>query len=120
MNKSEAGASLEPVVPPGPETPARRRASPEEAIHRGQGADGAGPLVRLGLVSVKGIGEDLATEIAAGQPYEDMEDLVRRSGIGRSALESLATSGALAGLGEGATAPIPPDAVGRRPPAHQA
>jgi len=75
VNKSEALSSLDPA--PG---------------------DG-GPVVRLGLASVKGVGDDLATEIATGRPYVDMEDLVRRSGIGRPALEALATSGALAGLG---------------------
>ncbi len=86
VNKSEAGASLEPGEPPGSVVPPGPAAS-------------AGPLVRLGLTSVTGIGDDLAAEVAAGRPYQDMEDLVRRSGIGRPALESLATSGALAGLG---------------------
>jgi error-prone DNA polymerase len=80
VNKSGASACLEPA---GPSGPAPRRA----------------PVVRLGLASVKGIGAELAEKIAAGRPYEDMEDLVRRSGIGRPALESLATSGALADLG---------------------
>jgi error-prone DNA polymerase len=81
VNQSEAGASLESAVPGGSEE------RPE-------------PLVRLGLASVKGIGTDLAEKIASGRPYADMEDLVRRSGIGRPALEALATSGALMGLGE--------------------
>ena len=80
LNESEAYASLEPA------SSSRAAAEP-------------GPLVRLGLSSVKGIGPGLAEKIAAGRPYVDMEDLVCRSGIGRSALESLATSGALAGLG---------------------
>ncbi len=73
VNKSEAGASLEPGAP--------------------------GPLVRLGLASVKGIGHDLAAVTAAGRPYGDMEELVCQSGIGRPGLEALATSGALASLG---------------------
>jgi len=73
VNKSEAGASLEPGTP--------------------------GPLVRLGLASVKGIGSDLAGVIAGARPYADMEELVRQSGIGRPGLEALATSGALASLG---------------------
>ncbi|HLN06150.1 MAG TPA: DNA polymerase III subunit alpha, partial [Acidimicrobiales bacterium] len=108
VNKSEAGASLEPLVRPG------ISAGPE--ISPGPGAN-AGPLVRLGLASVKGVGDDLATEIAAGRPYTDMEDLVRRSRIGRSALESLATSGALAGLGEAAARSDPPGGhrTGTRP-----
>ena len=78
VNSSEAGASLEPGTTPD-------------------------PLVRLGLASVKGIGSDLADKIAASRPYADMEELVRRSGIGRPALEALATSGALAGLGGAST-----------------
>jgi error-prone DNA polymerase len=58
---------------------------------------------------VKGVGDDLAKVIAAGRPYVDMEDLVRRSGVGRPALEALATSGALAGLG--GAAPLAEPAV---------
>ena len=92
VNKSGASASLEPA------------AALEPAVAREAGASlearaGPGPLVRLGLVSVKGIGAGLAEVIAAGRPYADMEDLVCRSGIGRSGLEALATSGALASLG---------------------
>jgi error-prone DNA polymerase len=78
VNRSEASASLEPADQPGC----------------------SDPLVRLGLASVKGIGAELAEKIAAGRPYADMEDLARRSGVGRPGLESLATSGALAGLGD--------------------
>ncbi len=48
-NKSEAGTSLEPGVPPEPGT-------------------AAGPAVRIGLASVKGVGTDLAEKIAAGRP----------------------------------------------------
>jgi error-prone DNA polymerase len=92
VNKSEASASLEPEAAPEPGP-----APPEEASPAGAGP--GRPLVRLGLVSVKGVGADLAEKIAGGRPYADMEDLVRRSGIGRPALESLATSGALADLG---------------------
>jgi error-prone DNA polymerase len=75
VNRSEAGASLEPVEPGRPE-----------------------PAVRLGIASVKGIGGELAEQIAAGRPYEDLEDLARRSGAGRTVLESLSTAGALAGI----------------------
>ena len=91
VNKSEALAALEP---------AEGAAQPESAD--------PGPTVRLGLSSVKGVGADLAEKIAAGRPYGDMEDLVCRSGIARPALESLATSGALAGLGG---APIRPTRI---------
>ena len=55
-----------------------------------------GPAVRLGLSSVRGIGDDLAKEIAAGRPYLGVEDLARRIGLNRSQLEALATAGAFA------------------------
>jgi error-prone DNA polymerase len=56
------------------------------------------PAVRLGIGSVKGIGTELAERIAAGRPYEDLEDLARRTGASRAALEALATAGAVRGL----------------------
>ena len=52
-----------------------------------------GPAVRLGFDSVRGIGEDLAKEIAAGRPYAGMEDLARRVTLTRAQLEALATAG---------------------------
>ncbi len=55
---------------------------------------------------MKGIGSDLADAITANRPYEDMEELVCRSGVGRPGLEALATSGALAGLGGGTSARV--------------
>src|SRR5258708_39907546 len=56
---------------------------------------GAGPAVRLGLEYVRTIGLEMAERIAAGRPYADMEDLVRRTGVSRAQLEALATAGAL-------------------------
>jgi len=53
-----------------------------------------GPAVRLGLGYVRGLGEDLAAQIAAGRPYADAEDLARRVPLTLSHLEALATSGA--------------------------
>ena len=54
-----------------------------------------GPAVRLGIGSVRGIGDDLAKEIAAGRPYESMEDLERRvPSLTLPHLEALATAGA--------------------------
>ena len=50
--------------------------------------------VRLGLSYVRGIGDTLAEAIAAGQPYRDMEDLVRRAGVDAGQAEALATAGA--------------------------
>jgi len=53
----------------------------------------SGTSVRLGLSSVRSIGQKLAKQIAAGRPYRDMEDLMRRSALNQSQLEALATAG---------------------------
>ncbi|MFM8387934.1 MAG: OB-fold nucleic acid binding domain-containing protein, partial [Actinomycetota bacterium] len=58
----------------------------------------------LGLSSVRGIGRDLADDIANGVvshgPYADMEDLVRRvPALNAAQLESLATAGTFAAFG---------------------
>ena len=45
--------------------------------NRATGSEG-GVAVRLGLSSVRSLGDDLAEAIAAGRPYADLEDLVRR------------------------------------------
>ena len=65
------------------------------------------PAVRLGLASVRGIGEELAGRIAAGHPYSSLEELANRSGASRAQLEALASAGALSGLAplEGEPAP---------------
>jgi error-prone DNA polymerase len=68
----------------------------------GGGRGGAArPALRLGLSSVRGIGEETAQRIAGGAPWTDMEDLVRRAGVTRAQLETLATAGALDGLAPG-------------------
>jgi error-prone DNA polymerase len=88
VNASEAGASLEVdcVDVAGP------RAHPGAPPSTwGVG----GPAVRLGISSVRGIGDDLAEAIAAGRPYADVEDLARRTGASLPVLEALATAGAL-------------------------
>ncbi|HLY84035.1 MAG TPA: error-prone DNA polymerase [Acidimicrobiales bacterium] len=54
-----------------------------------------GAAVRLGLEYVRHVGRELAQRIEAGQPYADMEDLVRRTGVTTPPLEALATAGAL-------------------------
>jgi error-prone DNA polymerase len=68
---SEAGATLEPC-----ETSA------------------GGLAVRLGISSVRGIGDDLAEQVAAGRPYVDLEDVARRNSLTQAHLEALATAGA--------------------------
>ena len=59
------------------------------------GGSAGGLAVRLGTGSVRGIGADLAAEIAAGRPYASIEDLVRRvPRLSRRQVEALATAGA--------------------------
>jgi len=63
----------------------------------GQGSDAC---VRLGIDYVRGIGADLAEEIAAGRPYSSVEDLRRRvPKLSLPILEALATSGAFGCFG---------------------
>jgi error-prone DNA polymerase len=75
---------------------------------------GPSPVVRLGIASVKGIGDDLAGKIAAGRPYRDLEDLGRRSGANKTVIESLATAGAVSSLVETTSSSSTPG-HGRRP-----
>ncbi len=63
------------------------------------GDSGRQPAVRLGLTSVRGIGEAVAQRIGENGPYSSVEDLVRRTGAGRSQLEALATAGRARGAG---------------------
>ncbi|MGH9082997.1 MAG: error-prone DNA polymerase, partial [Acidimicrobiales bacterium] len=65
----------------------------------GPAAGGEGAAIRLGLASVRNIGQETAERVAAGQPWESQEDLVRRGGLRRTQLEALALAGALDGLG---------------------
>jgi error-prone DNA polymerase len=59
-----------------------------------------GMAVRLGLSSVRGVGDGLATEIAEAGPYSSMEALTRRvPGVNLKHLEALATAGAFGCFG---------------------
>ena len=62
-----------------------------------------GVAVRLGLSSVRGVGPELADDIAAGAPYDSMEHLVRAMSLERSldlpVLEALTAAGAFDSLG---------------------
>jgi len=69
VNRSEVGASLE--------------GSCSDAV------------LRLGLGSVRGVGEATAERIVAGRPWGGGEDLVRRAGVTQAQLETLAAAGAL-------------------------
>ena len=53
-----------------------------------------GWAVRMGIDSVRHVGEDLAARIEAGRPYRSIEDVARRAEVPKKALEALATAGA--------------------------
>ncbi|ASW57863.1 error-prone DNA polymerase [Plantactinospora sp. KBS50] len=94
INASNAGATLEST----PDT--RWGSAPGEPPHAwGLG----GPAVRLGLSSVRTLGDGLAERIeaerAANGPYRNMPDLARRVGMTAAQLEALATADAFAGFG---------------------
>ena len=63
------------------------------------GVDGRWPgptrCCGLGLASVRGVGDAVAERIVAGRPWAGGEDLVRRAGVSRAQLETLAAAGAL-------------------------
>jgi error-prone DNA polymerase len=74
-------------------TPIASRTAPPEEWGVG------GPAVRLGIGSVRGVGDDLAERIAAGRPYRHMEDFQRRIGPTLPVIEALATAGAFGCFG---------------------
>jgi error-prone DNA polymerase len=84
VNASRAGATLEPC--------SRSVGGPDPAQ--------PGLAVRLGLSTVRGIGEELAKAMEAAQPFASMEDLVRKvPALTLVQLEALATAGAFDGFG---------------------
>ena len=58
-----------------------------------------GLAVRLGLSSIRLVGDDLAERIADGRPYASIEDVARRCGASRATLEAMATAGAFGCFG---------------------
>ncbi|MBZ5735868.1 error-prone DNA polymerase [Nocardioides sp. TRM66260-LWL] len=115
--RSDAQAGLEPLVdlPPGQ----RPRATGLDACRHDHGGEvppfvegtpdptprhrrDGGFAVRLGLASVRGIGDDVARRIVAAReerPFRDLADLSRRAGLDAGQLEALATAGVFEGLG---------------------
>jgi error-prone DNA polymerase len=70
-------------------------ASSHEATLEQHGESETGLAVRLGIGSVRGIGSELAREIAIHRPYASIEELVTRvPALSRKQVEALATSGA--------------------------
>ncbi len=95
VNTSDAHPTLEP-------TPAGL-AEPEIVVIGGDADSPAdiaaerrdhGWAVRMGIGSVRHIGEDVAERLAAGRPYRSVEDVARRAGVSVKGLEALATAGA--------------------------
>ena len=74
-------------------------ASSDQATLEAFAGSADGVAVRLGFLSIKGFSEDLALEIAASGPYEDLEQLSRHTSISQKQLEALATSGAFTCFG---------------------
>ncbi len=62
---------------------------------------GPQPAIRLGLSSVRRLGSGAAEAVAAGAPYEDLEDFVRRATLPAPSLEALALAGAFGCFGLG-------------------
>src|SRR4051812_33849450 len=94
INRSDAAATLEST----PQT--RWGSEPGEPPHAwGLG----GPAVRMGLSSVRTVGDDLARRIEderrANGPYRSLTDLARRAGCSTAHLEALATADAFAAFG---------------------
>jgi error-prone DNA polymerase len=58
-----------------------------------------GAVVRMGVSYVRGVGEALSERIASERPYQDIEDLVRRTGVNSAQAEALATAGAFSCFG---------------------
>jgi error-prone DNA polymerase len=58
-----------------------------------------GVAVRLGVSYVRAVGDELASAVAEGRPYQSLEELQRRTGAGLRALEALAAAGAFDSLG---------------------
>jgi error-prone DNA polymerase len=70
------------------------RSLPTASLEGPGGPDGR-PTLRLGLLGLRGLGEGAAERIAAGRPWRGQQDLVRRAGLTRAQLETLAAGGAL-------------------------
>ena len=94
INKSGAGAVLEWVNGP-PADPAFRQGV---GVHHTQWGVG-GPAVRLGLGSVRHVGDDLAKKLDEGRPWHSIEDVKRRTGCSVEVLEALATAGVFGDIG---------------------
>jgi error-prone DNA polymerase len=78
------------VVVHGPDV----NASEAKATLQRDASSASGFAIRLGLSSVRTVGEKLAASIAERRPFRSIEDLVRKTGAGPKALGALAAAGA--------------------------
>jgi len=116
VNASAALATLQPApgsadnawLPPGHSAPAGRGARLGGAGRTGPAAVPSGgvpvpgqPAIRLGLSTVRNLGDTPAAAIEAGQPYADLADFARRTSLPVPAMEALATAGAFGCFGIG-------------------
>jgi error-prone DNA polymerase len=75
-------------------TPDINASAAKATLEPGPGSTG-GVAVRLGIGSVRGVGDDLAEAVAAARPYASMEEVVRRvPAVTLPILEAMATAGA--------------------------
>ncbi len=95
INHSHSLAVLESANHGKQETPDQRQLS--ESADR----DHRDPIVRIGLTSIKGIGTEVAERIAQQAPFDNLDDLARRTQLTRPQLEVLATAGATTSLDHG-------------------
>ncbi len=74
----------------GPDVNASRAGACVEADELSQG----GVAIRMGIGSVRSIGDEVATLIDAGRPYTSIDDVARHAGLNVTQLEAMATAGA--------------------------
>ncbi len=91
VNASAAKATLEPTPQRTGDAQPRQERSSVTSSH----------ALRLGIGSVRNVGDALAARIAERRPYHSMEDLVRRTGAPLPAVEALATAGAFGCFAKG-------------------
>jgi error-prone DNA polymerase len=90
INDSAADATLKPGHTP---------AVPVEGVPRLGRDEQPEPIIRLGLSSVRRLGDDAAERVAAGRPYADLGDLARRTQLTTPQMEALAAAGAFDSFG---------------------
>ncbi len=96
VNASGEVATLEPGPAAGPGT--GRGARPGTG---GAPTGQAQPAIRIGLRGVRNLGAEAAAVVAAGRPYQDLEDFARRTKLSAAVLEALAAAGAFGCFGIG-------------------